>query len=265
MKPGRKIVVLGMLAKMPVPGVMWQTLHYLRGLEQLGFEVYYVEANARTPSMLMERPTDDGSARAAALIARFMDDHGMAGRWAYHALHDDGRCYGMSEQALGKLYREAQLILNLHGGTEPRPEFGDRLVLVETDPVQLQIELHDGVAASFEFLEAHSACFTFAENLGRPGCTLPVCDRFDFLPTRQPVLLDQWAGRHDGFADRFTTVGNWRQGWRSVLYEGHIYGWSKDQQWRKFLELPRLTGASFELALSSYQAHHREQLEAKGW
>ena len=263
--PGRKIVVLGMLANMPVPGVMWQTLHYLRGLERLGFDPYYVEANARTPTMLMKSAADDGSALAAALIGRVMDGHGLAGHWAYHALHDDGRCYGMSRRALTKLYGEAELVINLHGGTEPRPEFGDRLVFVETDPVQLQIELHDGVAASFEFLEAHSAFFTFAENLGRPGCRLPVCDRFDFLPTRQPVVLDDWAGRPDGPADRFTTVGNWRQAWRTVLYGGEMYSWSKDQQWRKFLELPRRTGQAFELALSGYQPHHREQLEAKGW
>ena len=46
---------------MPVPGVLWQTLHYLLGCQRLGFEPYYVEANARTPSMLMQRETDDGS------------------------------------------------------------------------------------------------------------------------------------------------------------------------------------------------------------
>jgi glycosyltransferase involved in cell wall biosynthesis len=263
--PGRKIVVLGMLANMPVPGVMWQTLHYLEGLARLGFDPYYVEANARTPSMLMERATDDGSARAAALIARVMDAHGLSERWAYHALHDDGRCYGMSKRALTRLYKDAELVINLHGGTEPRPEFGDRLVFIETDPVQLQIELHDGVAASFEFLDAHSALFTFAENLGRPDCQLPVCERFSFMPTRQPVVLEHWAGRDAGPGKRFTTVGNWRQAWRTVLYRGEMFSWSKDQQWRKFLELPRRTGEAFELALSSYQPHHREQLEAKGW
>ena len=36
MMTSRKIVVLGMMAKMPVPGVLWQTLHYLLGLQQLG-------------------------------------------------------------------------------------------------------------------------------------------------------------------------------------------------------------------------------------
>jgi len=261
----RKIVVLGMMGKMPVPGVLWQTLHYLLGLQRLGFEPWYVEANARTPTMLMQRPTDDGSALAAGLIERVMRANGLGDRWAYHALHDDGRCYGMSEQALQRLYRDAEIVINLHGGTEPRPEFGDRLVYLETDPVALQVELHDGVASTFAFLAAHCAFFTFAENLGLSGCRLPVCEQFDFKPTRQPVVLDRWAQALDVGGATFTTVGNWHQGWRSVRFGDETYGWSKDEQWRAFLDLPARTGEPFELALSGYRDEHRAALEAKGW
>src|SRR4029077_11104821 len=85
----RRIVVLGMMAKTPVPGVIWQTLHYLLGLRRLGLEPYYVEAHARSPSMLMERPTDDGGARAAAFIDSVLSRFGLADRWAYQALHLD--------------------------------------------------------------------------------------------------------------------------------------------------------------------------------
>jgi hypothetical protein len=117
-----KIVLLGMMTKMPVAGVVWQTAHYLVGLERLGYEVYYVEAHARTPSMLMQREEDDGSALAAAFIEGVMRRFGLAGRWAYHALHDDGRCFGMSMGQLKQLYRSASLLINLHGGTMPLPE-----------------------------------------------------------------------------------------------------------------------------------------------
>ena len=48
-----RIVVLGMLSKMPVSGVVWQYLHYLVGLRRLGVDVFYVEAHARTPSSFM--------------------------------------------------------------------------------------------------------------------------------------------------------------------------------------------------------------------
>ena len=262
-----KVVVLGMMAKMPVPGVLWQTLHYLLGLRGLGLDPYYVEAHGRAPSMLMERESDDGAARAAALIDSTLARFGLGDRWAYHALDSDGRCLGLTEFELRRLYREAEVILNLHGGTEPRCELAEtgKLVYLETDPVRLQIELHDGLQASFDFLSPHSAFFTFAENLGRSPCSLPVCERFPFRPTRQPVVLELWEGRAAGSEGCFTTVGNWRQGWRAVRYRGENYGWSKDAEWKKFLDLPARTGQPFELALSGYEPRDQEELERYGW
>jgi glycosyltransferase involved in cell wall biosynthesis len=263
----KKVVVLGMMAKMPVPGVLWQTVHYLVGLRRLGFDPYYVEAHARTPSMLMERETDDGSGRAASLIADVLGRFDLEDRWAYHALHHDGRCLGMSERRLRRLYGEAEAIVNLHGGTAPWQELADtgRLVYLETDPVRLQIELHAGLQSSIDFLDAHCAHFTFAENLGSDSCSLPVSDRFTFLPTRQPVVLDFWSDREPGAEQLFTTVGNWRQRWRTVQYQGETYGWSKDEEWCKFLDLPARTGRAFELALSGCDPSDEEELARHGW
>ena len=263
----RRLVLLGMMAKTPVPGVVWQTVHYLIGFQRLGFEPYYVEAHARTPSMLMERDTDDSSERAAGFIADVMRRFDLGDRWAYHALHDDGRCYGLSKKQLRRLYREAELVINLHGGTQPHAEMreAERLVYLETDPVRLQIELDEGLQSSIDFLEPHSAFFTFAENLGRPGCELPNCERFRFRPTRQPVVRDLWADRGDGEPELITTVGNWHQGWRGVRFRGEDYGWSKDVEWKKFIDLPRRSGKRFELALSGYQPRHRVYLEKHGW
>jgi glycosyltransferase involved in cell wall biosynthesis len=263
----RKLVVLGMMAKIPVPGVLWQTLHYLVGFERLGFETYYVEAHARTPSMLMETAYDDGSGRAAALLDEVLGRFGFGDRWAYWALHDDGSCYGRSERQLRRLLREAELVVNLHGATDPLPEFAEtgRLVYLETDPVRLQIELHDGLQSSVDFLAAHAAHFTFAENLGAEVCDLPVSEQFDFKPTRQPVVLDFWKAGPTSGDLRFTTVCNWRQQWRSITYEGERYGWSKDEEWTKVLDLPERTGQHFELALSGAEKEDEEALRARGW
>src|SRR5690242_11810933 len=177
-----RIVLLGMMTKMPVAGVVWQNLHYLLGFERLGCDAYYVETHARTPSMLMSDPGDDSSALAAEYIAAIMRRFGFADRWAFRALHDDGSCFGMSELELERLYGAADLLLNLHGGTQPLPELAatGRLAYLETDPVQLQLELHRGVPETLEFLEPHSAFFTFAENWGRPDCGLPEQQRFPF-------------------------------------------------------------------------------------
>ena len=36
-----KIILLGMMTKMPVAGVVWQTAHYIVGLQRLGYDMYY--------------------------------------------------------------------------------------------------------------------------------------------------------------------------------------------------------------------------------
>ena len=262
-----KIVLLGMMTPMPVAGVVWQNLHYLLGFERLGFETYYVETHARTPSMLMSGPADDSAALAAEFIAAVMRRLGLSERWAFRALHDDGRCFGMSEVQLHALYNEAELLVNLHGGTQPLPELAatGRLVYLETDPVQLQLEVHHGLQETIDFLEPHAAFFTFAENWSNPDCGLPATERFEFVPTRQPVVMDLWPDRSPQPADLFTTIGNWRQDWREVTFAGERYTWSKHHEFLRYLDLPERSGREFELALSSYEPEDRQMLEERGW
>jgi len=261
-----QIVLLGMMTKIPVAGVVWQTLHYLVGFERLGYETYYVEAHARTPSMLMERPEDDSSARAAAFISRVLDPFGFGKRWAYHALHADCRCYGMSEATLFSLYRSAAIIINLHGGTEPRPEHlvTDRLVYLETDPVEVEIQLAEGIQETVNYLRSHCAYFTFGENYGKSDCLLPMSKDFAFQPTRQPVVADFWRHSTDT-SDFYTTIGSWRQEWREIRLGGETYSWSKHQEFLKFLNVPSRTGRFFELALSGAGDIDRDLLGRHGW
>jgi ATP-binding cassette, subfamily B, bacterial len=264
----KKVVLLGTLSTMPVAGVAWQYLHYLVGFERLGFDAYYVETHARAPGMLIRSgDADQGTARAAAFIERVMSRFGLSDRWAYRALHDDGSCHGMSRQQLEGLFDTADLIVNLHGATAPRPEFAkpDRLVYLETDPVRLQVELANEEPDTLAFLDAHSAFFTFAENWGRPDCLLPAVDRYPFRPTRQPVVIDFWQGERSPARPEYTTVGNWRQAWGDVHYRGQRLSWSKHQEFLRFLDVPAKTGLHFELALGSFTAEDRRMLERRHW
>lgn len=254
---------------MPVAGVAWQVLHYLEGFRRLGYDAWYVEDHGRTPSMFVRGEGDDGASGAASFLAAFFEQFGFGDRWALHALHADGRWYGISAGHAKQLYHDAALIINLHGGTMPLPEHAatGRLVFLETDPVQIQIELHKGVQAAFDFLRPHSSFFTFAENYGRPECGLPVLEAFAFRPTRQPVVLDYWPLGENGNGTPFTTVANWRQSWRKIRFRGEVYHWSKHYEFLKLLELPSRTGQQFELALSgsSFEPEDRLLLEEWGW
>ena len=262
----RSIVLLGMMTKMPVPGVIWQTLHYLLGFRRLGYDVVYVEAHARAPAPFMDTPTDPGTARAAAFLNDLMSRFDLADRWAYHALHESGSCFGMELAALRRAYESASAIVNLHGGTRPLDEHAatGRLVLVATDPGLLEVELSEGRPETLQFLEAHCAAFTFGENYGRPVSGLPFSDHYSLLPTRQPVVPEFWesavpAGPH------YRTIANWRQRGREFGFGGEWYEWSKDLEFTKILDAPERSGLGFELALSNTTERDIIMLESRGW
>jgi hypothetical protein len=261
-----RVVLLGIMTKMPVAGVVWQNLHYLLGFERLGYEAFYVEAHGINPQYFQRDEHDLGSRRAAAFIDASLRPYGFGERWAYHALHDDGAVLGMGSARLRELYRSAELIINLHGGTRPLPEHAEtgRLVYLETDPVRLQIELHSNLQPTLDYLEPHVAFFTFGERYGRPGCGLPVSDRFRFLPTRQPVLLDCWEGLGPP-SGAFTTVGSYRQHGRNVSFNDEDYYWTKHREWSGVIGLPARTGQPFELALSRTQPADVARLTQRGW
>jgi GT2 family glycosyltransferase len=256
------IVVLGMMTQHPVPGVIWQTIHYLLGFQRLGYEVYYADAHFRAPHVF-----HDSTAHAVAFLDRVMRRFGLGGHWAYHALHEDGACYGTSIERLRRLYREAELVINLHAATMPLPEHyaGGRLVCLETDPGEVQVELSNNDQNAIEFLKPHIAFFTFAENYGRHGCGLPQTKLFEFRPTRQPVLLDLWERGTERAGSGFRTVANWRQTGRDLVFRGQPYTWSKHHEFLKFLELPHLTGQPFEPALAKIDKPDKALLERHGW
>lgn len=260
-----RIVMLGMMTRMPVAGVVWQNVHYLVGLQRMGYEVYYVEAHGIHPSMLTRSDGGPGTQEALAFLDRTLTRFGLKDRWAYHALHDDGRLYGPVAGEIDGIYRSAAVVFNLHGGTNPVPErAAGKLVYLETDPVHVQAGLEQGDPELVEFLDQHAAHFTFAERYGQPGCRLPQTGRYDFRPTRQPVVLDLWSDRAPP-GECFTTIGNWRQTRRDLSLSGESYTWSKHHEFLKVRGLPARTNQPLELALSSNSRKTDELLTRRGW
>ena len=77
----------------------------------------------------------------------------------------------MSEPQLERLYGSADLLINLHGGTQPLPELAatGRLVYLETDPVQLQLELRHGAAGDARLPRAPLRLLHLRRELGQAG------------------------------------------------------------------------------------------------
>ena len=261
----KKIVLLGMMSRHPVAGSVWLTMQYLVGFKRLGYDVYYVDS--AKPQAFMDGQ-DDGSTKAAAFIASAMQYFDLPNdRWAFHALHSDGHCYGLSRSQIKELYLSADLLINLHGATLPLPEQSatKRLVYLGTDPVDREVQLFHNDQNIVDLMAQHCAIFTWGENYGKSDCGVPVSDRFDFKPTRQPVLIDLWESNGVRPGQDFTTVGNWRQPHRKVRVKGEIYHWSKHFEFLKFIDLPSKTDQTFEIALSRFGEEDRQTLESKGW
>ena len=273
MTPGSRphIVILGMLTVIPVGGPAWLVRQYAEGFDRLGFETYYLEAHNRTPSMFMDgaEADDVGRAfdRAAQFMARTMDAFGLRGRWALHSSHEAERSYGLSRSATDRLCRDAALIINLHGGTLPLPEHTatGRLVYLGTDPVDLELELDRKDQVAIDFMAAHDAHFTWALNFGNPDCKLPWSQDFPMVPSAPPVITDLWSNDGPPVGAPYTTIGNWRQEWRDLTYQGDVYYWSKHHEFLKILDLPRSVDAPIELALGQYTEDDRDLLERNGW
>ncbi len=262
------IVLLGLMTTMPVGGVVWQTLHYLLGFQRLGFEVYYAEDHAMVPGMFSSAEDPDGSERAAAFLDRTLRRFDFGGRWSYRTWHEEPRYFGLGQSEIERALASAEAVINLHGGTVPRAEHkrGGAFIYVETDPVAPQVELHNGVKETAEFLDQHTAFFTFGENIGAPDSKVPVPPaKYQFHPTRQPVVTDLWCDHGFAARDAFTSIANWRQPFREMTLEGEVYSWSKHWEFLKFLDLPARTEETFELALSSYDEADRALLEQHAW
>jgi hypothetical protein len=137
-------------------------------------------------------------------------------------------------------------------------------VYLETDPVLAQIEVAQGRKFTIDLLAAHTHHFTYGENFGAPDCEVPI-ERFDYRPTRPPVILDWWQTTSAPSLDAFTTVANWRQTDKDVEWNGRTLTWSKDVQFMRFLSLPSQVQTTIELALAADDGDALGRLRAAGF
>jgi hypothetical protein len=259
-----KIIVFGILFWYPLAGVTYQFLHYLIALRRLGYDPYYVEDSGRwvyDPRINDLSPDAAGNIEAVVPVLKA---HGFGERWAFRGNYPGGRCYGMSEGQILRLYREADAFLNVTGAQEIREEHlvCPRRIYVESDPFAAQVRVAQGDAEWIAKLEPHDTHFSFGENLGAADCAVPL-ERFRWLPTRQPVVLDLWDNPHAAGA-AYSTITTWHNKGKDVVYRGDTYYWTKDREFMKFLDLPRRRAVTFELA-AGVDEDVRRLLHDYGW
>jgi len=261
-----KVIVFGIIFWYPLAGVTYQFLHYLLGLRRLGYDVYYVEDSGRWVYHAESYEFTPDASHNIAAVAPILKAYGFEGKWAFRGNYPGGRCYGMTEEGLLDLYREADAFLNVTASQELREEHMvcPRRIYVETDPFAVQIKVAEGDLPTIEALAAHDIHFSFGENLGSPDCDVPV-ERFTWLPTRQPVALDLWENPYKPSAtSAYSTITTWHNKGKDLTFQGEVYYWTKDREFLRFIDLPQRRSARFELAVVVDEPTER-LLRTHGW
>lgn len=263
-----KVLVFGIAFWFPMGGLPYQFLHYVVGLRRLGYDVYYLEDNTRwgcfDPDKIeFTRDIQKSLDRVVPLFERY----GLKDRWAYRVPYMDGKTYGMTDSEIDQLIRDADAFLNITGSQEIRDEHMKIpcRILIESDPVMPQIEVEAGKADLIKFMDSHTKIFSFGLNLHRPSCKVPTV-RYNWLPTIQPVLMDEWANDFDTAGKPYTTVGTWENRGKDLVYKGETYYWSKHHEWLKFVDLPEKVAHVGKLEMASdVNDEVRKMLTGKGW
>lgn len=249
MSAGR-IVVCGAVAQKPAqPGHTWQFLQYLLGFRRLGFDVLLVDQ--------LGDPAHSGVGYVRQISDRFDVD------WTI--VHDTRRHSGLSRRDTLAWVRSADLLLNVMGfcTDEELLAAARWRVFFDTDPGFGQMWHALGLADLFS---GHDAYLTIGERIGASDCSVPTCE-LHWETTRQPVVLSEWpATPAPSGVLTFGSIATWRGAYAPIEYGGRRYG-LRAHEFRRFADLPRLTGRPFELALDIHPSDgaDRQLLEEGGF
>ncbi len=258
------IIVLGYIIRGPLGGLAWHHLQYVLGLSLLGHNVTFIEDSDDYDSCY--DPATGVTGKDASYGLEFarnaFNTIGIGDCWAYHDAHNRQWHGPRAEDAISRC-NEADILLNL-SAVNPLREWMLPIsvrALIDTDPVFTQLKHLQNKGAA-EHARQHSHYLSFGENIHQTGCTIPD-DGFTWLPTRQPVVSECWAGDHnhpDKF--RFTSIAQW-DSYPPREHNGKTYG-MKSESFTQFLELPLQSDHHLEIALGSDSAP-REHLKSLGW
>lgn len=266
-----RIVVTGLIATYPLGGVAWDYIAYVAGFARLGDEVFYLEdTGGWLYDPRAQTFTDDVGWNIRYLADAFAyAGVDLSGRWSVRS--PDGVHHGATREATERFCQRADLFLNVSGACWLRDGYrGARCAAyLDSDPGYSQAKLDavargvasEDVAYSVNLIRGHDRFFTFAENINDPSCRIPHSG-LQWIPTRQPIVLEHWPFTYTPDAPAYTTVMSWKTDVTLPLIDGVTYG-GKDLELARFLDLPQRVPTQLELAVAG--SAPRDRLRALGW
>ncbi len=260
-----RVVVLGLVARWPMAGMVWQALHYLLPLQRLGVDAWYVEDLGAPLYAPRQRTMITDPEPSARFLGNALAQFGLGDRWA---LRDprDGSGFGLPADELEDLLAGAHSIWNLCGAAriEERHQRGDStLVYVQTDPLTEQIRAAEGDLDLRAQLERHPMRFTYGPGILDSEGRCPA--GLAWTPTRPPVLTDLWATGPAREGAAWNTLGTWRNEGKDVVWQGKRLRWSKDAGFRALADVPRRAGVRAQMAVAPDRPEELGALRRGGW
>jgi hypothetical protein len=249
-----KILFAGIIARYPFGGVTWCSLMYLLGLRALGHEVFYIEDTGECVYDPVQNTRATDPSYGTSYIHAALEPFGMGDRWTF--VNYDGSYHGQSAERVREFCADADLFLNLSGGSWFwRDEYAriPKSAFIDSDPAFTQLAIAKAEPWYVAFFQRFSHLFTFGSNIGTPASQIPVGD-FRWHHTWQPVTLGDWRTVITPL-NRFSTVMTWQ------IESFTDVGGNKDLEFIKYIDLPKRTPQPFELAVNGPQALLRDH----GW
>jgi hypothetical protein len=255
-------VVCGFIAKLPLAGMTLYNTHYIEGLQELGYDVFYVERQNDSGECYDPRAngmTDDCSFGRAYLVRELQ----RLGVSQYTSIDLEGNCHGAGWKELEEALERADFVLALAD-----PTWFDELALcprrgfVDGDPLVTQAGMLSSEETPEKRLANYGTLFTYATRLGAEDCTVPDVGR-EWILTTPVVSTRGWSVEVPAQpADLpVSNVLNWSAS-SDVRLNGSTYG-QKSRSFEPFLELPaRVRG---ELVLAAGGQAPKELLRECGW
>jgi hypothetical protein len=261
----KTVVVAGSMAqKAGHGGLTWVLLQYVLGFRRLGWDVLFLDR--LEPGMCVDAfgqlcPFDQSL--NLRYVLEVMERFDLSGSWSL-TYNRGERTAGLPRREVLQRVRNSAFLLNVMGFLADDEILGaaPRRVFLDIDPGFGQMWRELGLADVFR---GHDDYVTIGENIGQSDSPIPTCG-LKWITTPQPVVLDYWPCQAGGSGEWFTSVASWRGDYGPVEYQGKTYG-LRVHEFRKFVQLPRLSGRPFQLALDIYpiEVNDLALLEANSW
>jgi hypothetical protein len=258
------LVIAGALAQKPkIGGHTWIMLQYLLGFKRLGWKTMFLDY--LEPCVCVDEEGHSCPFERSVNLRYVVDVVKFFGLEDDYVLIDSGgeSKIGAPRPRLLERVRHSAFLMNIMGFLRDEEILGcaRQRVFLDIDPGFGQLWHELGLHRPFEGYDAY---VTIGLNIGREDCMIPTCG-FEWIITPQPIVLEWWPLAQTR-GESFTTIASWRGAYGPLEFQEETYG-LRVHQFRRFVDLPRLTGRQFELALAIHPSETKDLalLSTKGW